>query len=141
MHHQITLHHDISQTAPAGQKNRKRKRSAFVQVNSFKLQQLPSGAIRLDDKWNVLEYRHDDNEDISFRQVKVGRNLFSCIPWAGVQGLRDLLKDAIHSEASTLHFDFSLSAHPVERSIHINVFAAGDNTVWLFFSDRTPPLL
>ena len=136
----ITQHSEVPQTSAAAQKGRERKNVAFVQVSRFKLQQLPLGAIRLNDKWNIQEYRHDSNDDSDSSQVPVGRNFFSCIPWAGVRNLRNLLNDAIQSGASNLHFDLKL-ANPVERNIHINVFILGDATVWLFISDQTlPPL-
>jgi len=141
MRQPITQNSEVSQTSAAAQKGCEGKSVAFVQVSRFELQPLPLGAIRLNDKWNVQEYRHESNDDSDLSQVTVGKNLFSCIPWAGAQDLRNLLNDAIHSGASNLHFDLKLLDNPVERNIHINVFILGDATVWLFISDQTlPPL-
>jgi hypothetical protein len=115
------------------------EKSASVEVSSYRLLQLPLGAFRVNQAWHILEYRRGSEEGLP--ETPLGKHLFSVAPWTMNPSFVDTLSDALRSGISNSHFDFKVSANTAERVIHVNIFALGDTTAWLFISDKSlPPL-
>jgi hypothetical protein len=101
---------------------------------------MPLGAIHLNASWEILEYQRTGEDDFLL-ETPLGMHLFSVMPWIRDPEFVSSLRVAIHSEASSSHFDFKVPANAAEREIHVNVLALGDTTAWLFISDVSlPPL-
>jgi|GEM_PF-3223003 hypothetical protein len=117
----------------------KHEQKAPVELNTDP-QRMRLGAIHLNALWEILEYQRNGDDDLLV-ETPLGMHLFSIMPWIRDPEFVRTLRTAIHSEASSLHFDFKVSTNTTEREIHVNVLALGDTTAWLFVSDVSlPPL-
>lgn len=113
---------------------------ASGELSISRLQRMPLGALHLNESWEILEYQRISEDDF-FVEMPLGMHLFSVVPWIRDPEFVSALRVAIHSEASSSHFDFKVPANATEREIHVNVLALGDATAWLFISDVSlPPL-
>jgi hypothetical protein len=111
-----------------------------VQASSSRLQQVPLGVIHLSETWEVLEYRRE-GDGSGLQHTPLGRHLFSVAPWTRNAEFVNILKSAIEAGVSNAHFDFKVLEDMAEHTIHVNIFALGDMTTWLFISDKSlPPL-
>jgi hypothetical protein len=103
--------------------------------------EIPFGAIHVDASGIVLEHRQA-HARASFPAARiVGRQIVAIAPWAADSAFLAALKAAIERSNSSFHFDFKESSEAVERSIHVNILAAGNRTAWVFISDKTLPLM
>jgi hypothetical protein len=103
--------------------------------------EIPFGAIHVDAAGIVLEHRQADARVLFPAARIVGRQFIAVAPWAAGPAFLSALKSAIDRSNSSFHFDFKESAEAVERSIHVNILASGDQTAWIFISDKTLPLM
>ena len=111
-----------------------------VQVSSSKPQQMPLGVIHLSETWEILEYRRE-GDDSALQDTPLGQHLFSVAPWTRNPEFVNTLKSAIEAGVSNAHFDFKVLEDMAEHAIHVNIFALGDMTTWLFVTDKSlPPL-
>lgn len=102
---------------------------------------IPFGAIHVDAAGIVLECRQADAR-VSFPAARiVGLQFIAVAPWAARPAFLSALKSAIDRSNSSFHFDFKESSDAVERSVHVNILASGDQTAWIFISDKTLPLM
>jgi len=111
---------------------------ATVEVSTCSLLQIPLGAIHLNQAWRIVEYRSGSDE-LSVPKTALGKHLFSVVPWIRNRNFLATLKSAMRSGISNSHFDFTVCANTAERTIHVNIFALGDMTTWLFISDSSLP--
>jgi hypothetical protein len=102
---------------------------------------IPFGAIHVDAAGIVLEHRPKEVGDAAQAQQIIGRQIASIAPWASTPSLLAGLRSAIDSTRVNFHFDFKTLANSAERIIHVNILAAGDQTAWIFISDKTIPML
>lgn len=102
---------------------------------------IPFGAIHVDAAGIVLEHRPKEISDAAHAQQIIGRQIASIAPWASTPSLLVGLRSAIDSKKVNVHFDFKTLANSAERIIHVNILAAGDQTAWIFISDKTIPML
>ena len=118
-----------------------RENSDKVVRHSSTAHEIPFGAIHVDAAGIILEHRQADAR-FSFPAARiVGRQFFAVAPWAAGASFLSALKSAIDRSNASFHFDFKESSDAVERSIHINILASGDQTAWIFISDKTLPLM
>ncbi len=111
-----------------------------VQATSPKPQQVLLGVIHLSATWEILEYRRE-GDDSALQHTPLGRHLFSVAPWTRNAEFVNTLESAIEAGVSNAHFDFKVLADTAEHAIHVNIFALGDMTTWLFITDKSlPPL-
>jgi hypothetical protein len=115
-------------------------KEAKAEVGSFRLLEMPLGAIHLNKAWLILEYRCE-NDGALLSEATLGKHLFAVAPWIKNPSFVETLDFAIHSGVSNFHFDFKVSVKAAERTIHVNTFTLGDMTAWLFISDKTLPSL
>ena len=115
-------------------------KEATAQISSFRLLEMPLGAIHLDQAWQILEYRRDKDAAL-LSEATQGKHLFAVAPWIKNSSFVKSLNHAIRSGVSNFHFDFKVSVKTAERTIHVNTFTLGDMTAWLFISDKTLPSL
>jgi len=114
---------------------------ADIELSSYRLQRIPLGILHLNSDWRVLEYRDPEGDNGTPPSGALGKHLFSLAPWIRHPGFVQTLKTAIRSGTGNSHFDFKISVKSAERMIHVNIFALGDATAWLFISDNSlPPL-
>jgi hypothetical protein len=102
---------------------------------------IPFGAIHVDAAGIVLEHRPKETGDAAHTQQIMGRQIASIAPWASTPSLLAGLQSAIDSTRVNFHFDFKTLANSAERIIHVNILGAGDQTAWIFISDKTIPML
>jgi len=101
---------------------------------------MPLGVIHLSETWEILEYRRE-GDDSALQDTPLGRHLFSVAPWTRNPEFVNTLKSAIEAGVSNAHFDFKVLEDMAEHAIHVNIFALGDMTTWLFITDKSlPPL-
>ena len=101
---------------------------------------MPLGVIHLSETWEVIEYRREGDDSV-LQETPLGRHLFSVAPWTRNAEFVKTLKSAIEAGVSNAHFDFKVLEDMAEHAIHVNIFALGDMTTWLFISDKSlPPL-
>jgi hypothetical protein len=120
------------ETKPAGKSN---------DVCASPMHDVPFGAIHVDAAGIVLEHRPREIGDTADSQQLIGRQIGSIAPWASTPSLLAGLRSAIESKKVNVHFDFRTLANSAERIIHVNILAAGDQTAWIFISDKTIPML
>lgn len=101
----------------------------------------PFGAIHVDASGIVVEHRPVKTHALTGTASIVGRPVSSIAPWASGPAFLSALKSAIESTKVSFHFDFTKTANCVERAIHVNILAAGDQSAWIFVSDKTLLLL
>jgi hypothetical protein len=102
---------------------------------------VPFGAIHVDAAGIVLEHRPKEVGDATHARRIIGRQITSIAPWASTPSLLAGLRSAIDSTKVNFHFDFKTLTNSAERIIHVNILAAGDQTAWIFISDKTIPML
>jgi hypothetical protein len=137
MHREKALR--LGPASSCGQRKRGENKASSVELSS-RLWHLPLGVMRLNAELKILEFRPDNNNSElpdAFRD----KQLFTVAPWAKHPYFVDTLRSAIQAGTSNLHFDFTVPAKTLERRIHINMFALGDMTAWLFISDPSVPQL
>jgi len=111
-----------------------------VQASNTKPQQVPLGVIHLSETWEILEYRRESDDSV-VQETPLGQHLFSVAPWTRNSAFVNTLKSAIEAGVSNAHFDFKVFEDMAEHAIHVNIFALGDMTTWLFITDKSlPPL-
>jgi hypothetical protein len=101
------------------------------------VRETPLGALHVDASGVVLEHRPAEAVEPAPARPIAGRQISSVAPWASEPAFLAALKSAVHSSKVSFHFDFKTSATSIERVIHVNILAAGDNTAWIFVSDKT----
>jgi hypothetical protein len=105
------------------------------------MREIPFGAIHVNAAGMVLEHRPKEIGDAAHAHRIIGRQIASIAPWASTPSLLAGLRSAIESKKVNVHFDFKALANSAERIIHVNILAAGDQTAWIFISDKTIPML
>jgi hypothetical protein len=100
--------------------------------------ELPLGALHVNALGIVLEHRPVQSPEHGVLSLPVaGKHVGSIAPWAREQAFVSALTSAINGTKASFHFDFKRSASSGERVIHVNILSVGDQTVWIFISDRT----
>jgi hypothetical protein len=100
--------------------------------------ELPLGAIHVNARGIVLEHRPSQTvEHIPLSPPIAGMHIGTIAPWAKEQAFVSALTAAIAGTEASFHFDFKRLASSGERVIHVNILAVGDQSVWIFISDRT----
>jgi hypothetical protein len=102
------------------------------------VRETPFGALHVNASGVVLEHRPAEaGEPHASTRPIVGRQISSVAPWASEPAFLAALKSATHSSKVSFHFDFAISGTSIERVIHVNILATGDETAWIFVSDKT----